>query len=173
MKHRRVYYLGLLGPATNGQCDVTALYTARFGQPRPGQKVFLVTCQEQNGWRGQDTVVRAIVPPQPLPGQPQSSPAPTPAASEPMAAPEPQQAPVEASSCVSRVVYMGSTPDAPGVRTGLPGVHPLSTLCTPLVHASRMAMATLRALAMANPSGAAERHDRPRLTDPGTVAADA
>ena len=38
MKHRRVYYLGLLGPATGGQCDITALYTARFGQPVPGRR---------------------------------------------------------------------------------------------------------------------------------------
>ena len=49
MKHRRVCYLGLLGPATNGQCDITAPYTARFGQPSPGQKIFIVTCQMKNG----------------------------------------------------------------------------------------------------------------------------
>jgi hypothetical protein len=62
MKHRRVYYLGLVGPAVNGQCDVTAQYTARFGQPRPGQKIFLVTCQEKNGWKAQDQVTSAVVP---------------------------------------------------------------------------------------------------------------
>src|ERR1035441_5655275 len=51
-KHRRVCYLGLLGPATNGQCDISAPYVARFGQLSPGQKVFVVTCQEKNGWKG-------------------------------------------------------------------------------------------------------------------------
>ncbi len=58
MKCRRVYYLGLLGPATNGQCDITDLYIARFGQPRPGQKVFIVTCQTRNGWKGRDSVIQ-------------------------------------------------------------------------------------------------------------------
>ena len=42
---------------------VIAPYAARFGQPTPGQKVFLVTCQEQNGWKDQDQVLSAIVPP--------------------------------------------------------------------------------------------------------------
>ena len=68
-KHRRVNYLALLGPATNGQCDITAPYIARFGQPRPGQKVFVVTCQQKNGWKAQDHVASAIVPPSPVPGE--------------------------------------------------------------------------------------------------------
>jgi hypothetical protein len=68
-KHRRVCYLGLLGPATNGQSDITAPYVARFGQLGPGQKVFVVTCQEKNGWKAQDHVASAIVPPRPLPGE--------------------------------------------------------------------------------------------------------
>lgn len=63
MKHRRVCYLGLLGPAAIGQCDITAQYVVRYGQPRPGQKVFVVTCQEKNGWKAQDHVTSAIVPP--------------------------------------------------------------------------------------------------------------
>jgi hypothetical protein len=62
MKRRRVYYLGLLEPAANGQVDITAPYAARFGQPSPGQKVFIVTCQQKNGWRAQDHVASAIVP---------------------------------------------------------------------------------------------------------------
>jgi hypothetical protein len=33
MKHRRVNYLALLGPVTNGQCDITTSYVARFGEP--------------------------------------------------------------------------------------------------------------------------------------------
>lgn len=58
MKRRRVYYLGLLGPATNGQCNITELYTAWFSQPRPGQKVFIVTCQQKNGWKAQESLDR-------------------------------------------------------------------------------------------------------------------
>jgi hypothetical protein len=63
MKHRRVCYLGLLGRAAAGQCDITAQYTARFGQPAPGQKVFVVTSQQRNGWKGKDEVTSAVVPP--------------------------------------------------------------------------------------------------------------
>jgi hypothetical protein len=43
-KPRRVYYLGLAGAATSGQLDITDPYIARFVEPRPGQKVFIVTC---------------------------------------------------------------------------------------------------------------------------------
>jgi hypothetical protein len=67
-KPRRVCYLGLLGPATNGQCDITALYAVRFGQPSPGRRVFIVTCQEKNGWQGQNSAVSALVPPGPALG---------------------------------------------------------------------------------------------------------
>ena len=69
MKHRRVYYLGLVGSVTNGQADITDLYTAKFGAPAPGKKVFIVTCQTKNGWKAQDHVFSAIVPPPPPSGQ--------------------------------------------------------------------------------------------------------
>ena len=112
MKHRRVNYLGLSGPAVNGQCDITARYIARFGQPGPGNKVFIVTCQQKNGWKAQDHVTSAIVPPKPLPGDPlrgEATQAGEPASAE---APEAQSVPAQASSSLSRAVYKGSTPDA-------------------------------------------------------------
>jgi hypothetical protein len=62
MKHRRVCYLGLLGPVSDGQSDITSIYVGRFGQPFAGQKVFIVTCQERNGWQGHDRVVSGTVP---------------------------------------------------------------------------------------------------------------
>ncbi|HPC52985.1 MAG TPA: hypothetical protein PLV05_07770, partial [Verrucomicrobiota bacterium] len=65
MKPRRAYYLGLLGPSQNGQSDITDLYTARFGRPAPGQKVFIAVVQTRNGWKGQSRVHNAIVPPPP------------------------------------------------------------------------------------------------------------
>ena len=94
MKPRRVYYLGLLGPATNGQCDIADLYTTRFGQPRPGQKVFIVTCQTRNGWKARESVISAIVPPAPPAGK-QQAPAEM-AVTTPTTTvmPEPQSAPV-------------------------------------------------------------------------------
>ena len=146
MKHRRVCYLGLLGPATSGQRDITAPYIARYGQPAPGQKVFVVTCQHKNGWKAQDHVTSAIVPPRPLPGEQQ----PNPETEVPVAAatgtPDAQAAPAQASSSLHRVVYKGSTPDARGLHKLLKREHPLITLCTPLVHSLRMALARLRAL---------------------------
>ena len=141
MKPRRVCYLGLLEPATDGQCDITAQYVARHGQPRPGQKVFVVTCQEKNGWKAQDHVTSAIVPPAPQPGdQPGTQPTnPNEAAATQL--PEAQTAPAQGVSPLSRAVYKGSTPDAPGMHKGPAREHPLSILCTPLVHGWRMAMA--------------------------------
>jgi hypothetical protein len=148
MKQRRVCYLGLLGPATNGQCDITTAYTARFGQPRPGQKVFIVTCQQKNGWKDQDSVVSAIVPPRPLPGEQPSNQETKVEVAATTGAPEPQQAPAEGNSSLPRVVYKGSTPDARGRHIGSKRVHPVSILCTPLVHGFRMALARLGALQM-------------------------
>jgi hypothetical protein len=148
MKHRRVCYLGLLGPATNGQCDITAPYTARFGQPSPGQKIFISTCQMKNGWKARDYVASAIVPPRPLPGQQpgnQETKVETAAAT---GTPDSQQAPVQASFSAIRAVYKGSTPDARGLHNLLKRGHPLSTLCTPLVHSVRVALARLGMLEM-------------------------
>ena len=65
MKRRRVYYLGLAGPAINGQVDITDRYTAKFGTPEPGKKVFVVTCQTRNGWQAVEHEFSAIVPPLP------------------------------------------------------------------------------------------------------------
>ena len=57
---------GLLGPAANGPCDLNAQDTARIGQPSPGQKALVVTCQVSSGGKPQDPVASAIVPPRPL-----------------------------------------------------------------------------------------------------------
>jgi hypothetical protein len=94
-KHRRVNYLGLLGLATNGQCDITAPYVARFGQPHPGQKVFVVTCQQKNGWKAQDHVASAIVPPRPLPDEASGTPETQPQAAASTETFQPQRAPLQ------------------------------------------------------------------------------
>jgi hypothetical protein len=64
-KRRNVSYLGLLPPPIGGLSDITRLYNDRFGEPRPGQKVFLVTCQEKDGWKGLDLETSATVPERP------------------------------------------------------------------------------------------------------------
>lgn len=61
-KRRNVAYLGLLPPPTGGMSEVTQLYTARYGEPRPGQKIFIVTCQQKDGWKGIERETCAIVP---------------------------------------------------------------------------------------------------------------
>ena len=149
MKGRRVCYLGLLGPAVNGQCDITAPYVARHGQPRPGQKIFIVTCQTKNGWKAQDHMTSAIVPPKPLPGQePKSRPI-TPEAAAVLEVPGTQSAPAQRDSSLSSAVYKGNTPDARGLHTTLKRVHPWIILCAPLVHSVRMALDRLSMLGMA------------------------
>ena len=44
-KRRNVSYLGLLPVPQAGLSDITDLYTARFGEPGVGKRVFIVTRQ--------------------------------------------------------------------------------------------------------------------------------
>jgi hypothetical protein len=64
-KRRNVAYLGLLPPPVGGWSDITHLYKARYGEPRPGTRVFIVTCQQKNGWKGMDRETSALVPDRP------------------------------------------------------------------------------------------------------------
>ena len=148
MKPRRVCYLGLLGPATNGQCDLTALYTARFGQPGPGQKVFIATCQQKNGWKAPESVTSAVVPPKSLPGKAQATAKTEVTQSAATETPKAASAPADGSLPVSRAVYKGCTPGAQGEHRRQPGVPPVSIPCTPLVHGFRVALRRLRMLGM-------------------------
>jgi hypothetical protein len=104
-KRRNVSYLGLLPPPIGGRSEITRLYQARFGEPRPGQKVFLVTCQEKDGWKGLDLETSATVP-------------------EP---PEALQATAERTD--SHLVYMhtGCTGDAEGIAAPVAGYSQAST----------------------------------------------
>ncbi len=64
-KRRNVSYLGLLPPPVDGLSEITNLYKARYGEPRPGRKVFVVTCQQKNGWEGLDQEASEVVPDRP------------------------------------------------------------------------------------------------------------
>jgi hypothetical protein len=64
-QRRNVSYLGLLPPPIGGLSEITRLYKTKFGEPRPGQKVFIVTCQEKDGWKGLDLETSATVPERP------------------------------------------------------------------------------------------------------------
>jgi hypothetical protein len=61
-KRRNVSYLGLLRPGQDGKSEITDMYKAKFGEPSPGTKVFIVTCQQKNGWKGLDHESSQIVP---------------------------------------------------------------------------------------------------------------
>ena len=61
-KRRNVSYLGLLRAGEDGLSEITAMYKAKYGEPRPGMKVFIVTCQQKNGWQGLEFETREIVP---------------------------------------------------------------------------------------------------------------
>jgi hypothetical protein len=68
-KRRNVSYIGLLPPPIGGRSEITRLYRAKFGEPRPGTKVFIVTCQEKEGWKGVDQESSATVPERPKASQ--------------------------------------------------------------------------------------------------------
>jgi hypothetical protein len=75
MKRRNVSYLGLLPSPKDGAVDITDIYVARYGEPKPGEKVFIVTRQQKNGWEDHDKVTSDIVPG--IPGFQQAPPKPT------------------------------------------------------------------------------------------------
>src|ERR1039458_343957 len=64
-KRRNVSYLGLLPTPQNGMSDITEIYVARYGEPRAGEKVFIVTRQQKDGWEGDDYETNEIVPEKP------------------------------------------------------------------------------------------------------------
>lgn len=69
-KRRNVAYLGLLPAAQDGSGEITALYVARFGAPRPCERVFIVTRQQKDGWEDYDQQTTAVVPPKPSKSSP-------------------------------------------------------------------------------------------------------
>jgi hypothetical protein len=64
-KRRNVAYLGLLPVPQDGMSDITEMYIARYGEPRPGEKVFILTRQQKDGWEGDDYETNEIVPEKP------------------------------------------------------------------------------------------------------------
>ena len=64
-KRRNVSYLDLLPPPIGGRSEITQIYKAKFGEPRPGSKIFIVICQEKDGWKGLDRETSATVPERP------------------------------------------------------------------------------------------------------------
>jgi hypothetical protein len=103
-KRRNVSYLGLLPPPIGGLSEITRLYTAKFGEPRPGQKIFIVTCQEKDGWKGLDQETSATVP----------------------ECPKDLQATAETANSQIPLMHTGCTGDADGVVGPVVGSSPAS-----------------------------------------------
>jgi hypothetical protein len=101
-KRRNVAYLGLLPPPVDGWSDITCLYRARYGEARPGTRVFIVTCQQKNGWKGMDLEASALVPDRP----------------------KAQQASAELVNSQNPHMHKGSTTDAEGTIPPVGGQFP-------------------------------------------------
>ncbi len=54
--------LGLLPPPIDGWSDITELYVARYGVPKPDTAIWIRTCQHIDGWMDVPKEVRARVP---------------------------------------------------------------------------------------------------------------
>jgi hypothetical protein len=54
--------LGALPAAVARACDISALYTARYGIPPVGSRIFIRTIQVANGWEDFPKDTTAIVP---------------------------------------------------------------------------------------------------------------
>jgi hypothetical protein len=61
-KCRKARYLGLLPTPVNGVSDITALYLERFGEPEPGQRIFVRTVRQRDGWESEPVDTTNLVP---------------------------------------------------------------------------------------------------------------
>jgi hypothetical protein len=55
-------FVGVLPAPAQGWCDITSLYTARYGSPAVGTKVFVRVNQNVNGWEDMPVEAWGIVP---------------------------------------------------------------------------------------------------------------
>ena len=61
-KYRNLRILGACPTPITGASDITALYTAKFGVPAVGQRVFVSCCQMVNGFESVPVSFSAVVP---------------------------------------------------------------------------------------------------------------
>jgi hypothetical protein len=61
-KWRHGAYLGLLPKHQGGVRDISERYLAKYGEPRPGDKIFIRIRQQRDGWESRPKDVSALVP---------------------------------------------------------------------------------------------------------------
>ena len=57
-----IRFLGELPEIVAGKADITALYTAKFGAPTVGQRIFVQSNQLQDGWQDLPLAFTGLVP---------------------------------------------------------------------------------------------------------------
>ena len=60
-KWRHGAYLGLLPAPVAGESDITELYAAVYREPKPGERVFIRTRQQRDGWEDDDKDISGVV----------------------------------------------------------------------------------------------------------------
>ena len=54
--------LGILPAPVAGACDITSLYTARYGVPTVGSRIYVTVNQNIDGWQDIPRIFSALVP---------------------------------------------------------------------------------------------------------------
>ena len=60
-KWRNGAFLGLLPAHVGGESDITELYVERYGEPKAGERVFIRTRQQRDGWEDDDKDISGVV----------------------------------------------------------------------------------------------------------------
>jgi hypothetical protein len=60
-KCRKPAYLGLLPAPVGGMSEITEMYVRRYGEPKSGERVFIRTRQQRDGWEDWDKDVSDVV----------------------------------------------------------------------------------------------------------------
>lgn len=62
MRAPRLALVGILPSPVGGSCDITSLYTAKYGNPPAGRRVFVSVNNNIDGWEDLPLVFSAVVP---------------------------------------------------------------------------------------------------------------
>jgi hypothetical protein len=110
-KWRHGAYLGLLPAPVGCESDITDMYVAKYGEPKPGDRVFIRTRQQVNGWEGRNTDTSAVMAVKPVTAEQSKSGVP------PVQAAEHERWQAGRPPCYAAQAWGGMhTPDSPDPR---------------------------------------------------------